>query len=270
MSKTPTLPPALHLFDLTGRTALITGSSAGIGLALARGLLSAGARVILNGRQNDKLKQAGGALRTEFSPNPKGEERVLYLAFDVTSSDAVDAAIDTLERQHGPIDILINNAGMTHRAPLDQFPTEQWHQIMRTNLDSAFFVARALARHMIPRGHGKIVNICSVQSELGRPGIAPYAASKGGMKMLTKGMAIDWGKHGLQINGLGPGYFKTDLTQALVADSTFSNWLVNRTPSGRWGQVEDLVGAAVFLSSRASDFVNGHVLYVDGGVTATL
>ena len=183
MSKTPTLPPALHLFDLTGRTALITGSSAGIGLALARGLLSAGARVILNGRQEDRLEQAGRALRTQFSPNPQDPERVLHLAFDVTSSEAVDTAIDVLERQHGPIDILINNAGMTHRAPLDQFPTEQWHQIMRTNLDSAFFVARALARHMIPRGHGKIVNICSVQSELGRPGIAPYAASKGGHRL---------------------------------------------------------------------------------------
>jgi gluconate 5-dehydrogenase len=170
----------------------------------------------------------------------------------------------------GAIDILVNNAGMTFRSPLDQFPVEQWHNIMRTNLDSAFLVSRAVAQHMIQRQRGKIVNICSVQSELGRPGIAPYAASKGAMKMLTKGMAIDWGKHGIQVNGLGPGYFKTELTQSLVADEKFSAWLIGRTPSARWGDVEDLVGAAVFLSSAASDFVNGHILYVDGGVTATL
>jgi len=252
MSESTQLPTALRLFDLSGRTALITGSSGGIGLALARGLLSAGAQVILNGRQAQKLDQATAQLRAEL-PDKSGqtEKRVTCCAFDVTRSDEVDTA---------------NNAGMTYRAPLDQFPTEQWHQIMRTNLDSAFFVSRAVVRHMIPRGRGKLINICSVQSELGRPGIAPYAASKGGMKMLT----IDLAKHGLQVNGLGPGYFKTELTQALVADANFSQWLVNRTPSGRWGQVEDLIGAAVFLSSHASDFVNGHVLYVDGGVTATL
>ena len=159
---------------------------------------------------------------------------------------------------------------MQRRAPLEQFSEAQWNELMRTNVDSVFLVGQAVARHMIARGRGKIINICSVQSELGRPNIAAYTASKGAVKMLTKGMAIDWGPHGLQVNGLGPGYFKTELTQALVDNPEFSGWLVNRTPSRRWGDVDDLVGAAVFLASDASDFVNGHILYVDGGVTATL
>ena len=154
--------------------------------------------------------------------------------------------------------------------PLEDFPAETWDELMRTNLDSVFFVGQAVARRMIPRESGKIINICSVQSELGRPSIAPYTASKGAVKMLTKGMAIDWGKHNIQVNGLGPGYFKTELTEALVKDEAFTAWLVGRTPSGRWGNVEELIGAAVFLASPASSFVNGHVLYVDGGVTATL
>ncbi len=264
-------PPALQLFDLTGRTALITGSSGGIGLALASGLLSAGARVVLNGRQSDKLQKAQQDLQAQAAAwGADAAQRVHAHGFDVTDPAQVDAAIGHIEQEIGPIHILVNNAGMTFRSPLDQFPIEQWHNIMRTNLDSAFLVSRAVARHMIARQSGKIINICSVQSELGRPGIAPYAASKGAMKMLTKGMAIDWGKHGIQVNGLGPGYFKTELTQALVDDPSFSAWLVNRTPSGRWGDVSDLVGAAIFLSSAASQFVNGHVLYVDGGVTATL
>ena len=168
------------------------------------------------------------------------------------------------------MDILVNKAGMQIRNALDQFADADWHTLMRTNLDSAFFVGKAVAQKMIERQKGKIVNICSVQSELGRPGIAPYTASKGAVKMLTKGMAIDWGQHGINVNGLGPGYFKTELTEKLVADPAFSAWLVGRTPSRRWGDVEDLGGAAVFLASDASRFVNGHVLYVDGGVTATL
>jgi gluconate 5-dehydrogenase len=170
----------------------------------------------------------------------------------------------------GAIGILVNNAGMQRRAPLEEFAESDWHTLMKTNVDSVFFVGQAVARHMIGRKRGKIINICSVQSELGRPNIAPYTASKGAVKMLTKGMAIDWGRHGIQVNGLGPGYFKTELTQALVTNEEFSAWLVGRTPSGRWGDVEDLAGAAVFLASDASSFVNGHILYVDGGVTATL
>ena len=255
--------PVLKSFDLTGRTALITGSSAGIGFALARGLAGAGARVILNARNAAKLEAAAEVLRGEGL-------QVLTAAFDVTSGEAVTAAIARIEAEVGAIDILVNNAGMQRRAPLDQFAEADWHELMKTNVDSVFLVGQAVARHMIPRGRGKIVNICSVQSELGRPGIAPYTASKGAVKMLTKGMAIDWGQHGIQVNGLGPGYFKTELTDALVKNEEFTQWLVGRTPSRRWGDVEDLVGAAVFLSSDASNFVNGHILYVDGGVTATL
>lgn len=257
------LNPVLQSFDLTGRTALVTGGSAGIGFALARGLAGAGARIVLNARGTDKLEAAAQVLRSEGAD-------VVTAVFDVTAGDAVRETVDRIERDVGAIDILINNAGMQRRAPLDQFEEAHWHELMKTNLDSVFLVGQAVARHMITRQRGKIVNICSVQSELGRPGIAPYTASKGAVKMLTKGMAIDWGQHGIQVNGLGPGYFKTELNQALVENEAFSSWLIGRTPSRRWGNVEDLVGAAVFLSSAASNFVNGHILYVDGGVTAQL
>ena len=253
----------LKTFDLSGRIALLTGSSAGIGFALARGLAGAGATVILNARGEDKLVRAAAKLREEGAT-------VHAAAFDVTSGQAVAAAIERIERDIGAIDILVNNAGMQRRAPLEQFPEDQWHELMRTNVDSVFLVGQAVARHMMARRRGKIINVCSVQSELGRPNIAPYTASKGAVKMLTKGMAIDWGPYGIQVNGLGPGYFKTELTQALVDNPEFSGWLINRTPSRRWGDVEDLVGAAVFLAGDASNFVNGHILYVDGGVTASL
>jgi gluconate 5-dehydrogenase len=253
----------LQKFDLTGRTALITGSSAGIGFALARGLAQAGAAVVLNARNADKLESAAAALRAEGAT-------VHTAAFDATDGAAVTEAVQAIERDIAPIDILVNNAGMQRRGPLENFEEAQWHELMKTNVDSVFLVGQAVARHMIARGKGKIVNICSVQSELGRPGIAPYTASKGAVKMLTKGMAIDWGQYGIQVNGLGPGYFKTELTDALVKNAEFTQWLVNRTPSRRWGDVEDLCGAAVFLSSDASNFVNVHILYVDGGVTATL
>jgi gluconate 5-dehydrogenase len=253
----------LDQFNLAGRVALVTGSSAGIGLALARGLAGAGAEVVLNARSEDKLQRAANVLREEGA-------RVHAVAFDVTDRAAVDAGIARIEGEIGPIDILVNNAGMQRRAPLEEFGEADWHTLMRTNVDSVFLVGQAVARRMIPRRRGKIVNICSVQSELGRPGIAPYTASKGAVKMLTKGMAIDWGQYGIQVNGLGPGYFKTELTEPLVNNKEFSAWLVGRTPSRRWGDVEDLVGAAVFLASDASNFVNGHILYVDGGVTATL
>jgi gluconate 5-dehydrogenase len=190
--------------------------------------------------------------------------------FDVTDAAAVEAGVAQVEAEFGAIDILVNNAGMQLRAPFAEYPIEAWHLITTTNIDSVFLVGRAVAQRMIPRGRGKIINVCSVQSELGRPGIAPYAATKGAVKMLTKGMAIDLGKHGIQVNGLGPGYFKTELTQALVADAAFSTWLAGRTPAGRWGEVHELGGAVVFLASEASSFVNGHILYVDGGITASL
>jgi gluconate 5-dehydrogenase len=182
----------------------------------------------------------------------------------------VHAAVEDIESSIGPIDILVNNAGIQRRAPFHEFVAADWDELMRTNLDSVFTVGQAVAKRMVPRKRGRIINICSVQSELGRPGIAPYTASKGAVKMLTKGMAIDLGPHGINVNGIGPGYFKTELNAKLVADETFSGWLINRTPSRRWGDVEDLAPAAVFLASDASRFVNGHILYVDGGVTATL
>jgi gluconate 5-dehydrogenase len=252
----------LDSFTLTGRRALITGSSAGIGLALAEALGQAGAHVIINGRTASKVDQAVQALKAQGLSASAS-------VFDVTEPASVRAAVDQLEAQ-GPIDILINNAGMQIRGPLQDYADSDWRTIMKTNLDSVYFVGQAVAKKMIPRGCGKIINICSVQSELGRPGIAPYTATKGAVKMLTKGMAIDWGQFGLNVNGIGPGYFKTELNQKLVDDPAFSTWLVGRTPSRRWGDVQDLGGAAVFLASDASRFVNGHILYVDGGVTATL
>jgi gluconate 5-dehydrogenase len=252
----------LNSFNLSGRRALITGSSAGIGLALAEALAQAGAHVVLNGRTASKVDAAASQLKSQGLT-------VSTSVFDVTDADSVRAAVDHIEAS-GPIDILVNNAGMQIRGPLHEYQDADWHTLMKTNLDSVYFVGQAVAKKMIPRGSGKIINICSVQSELGRPGIAPYTATKGAVKMLTKGMAIDWGQFGINVNGIGPGYFKTELNQKLVDDPTFSNWLVGRTPSRRWGDVQDLGGAAVFLASDASRFVNGHILYVDGGVTATL
>lgn len=251
------------LFDIAGRRALITGSSQGIGFALARGMAERGATVVLNGRSEERLQKAAAALEGVGGT-------IETAAFDVTDADAVNRAVAAIESDKGPIDILINNAGMQHRSQLDAFPDDVWSTMWKTNIDSVYLVGKAVARGMIDRGKGKIVNICSVQSALARPGIAPYTATKGAVANLTKGMATDWAKHGLQVNGLAPGYFKTELTSALVADETFTAWLANRTPAGRWGDVEELVGAAVFLASPASSFVNGHVLYVDGGITASL
>ncbi len=252
-----------RLFGLSGAVALVTGSSAGIGLALARGLAEAGARVVVNGRTPNTVDLAVEALRAE------GAEAAAAI-FDVTEPKLVGEAVARIEAEIGPIDILVNNAGIQRRAPLEDFPVETWRELMRANLDSMFFVSKAVARSMIPRKRGRIINIGSVQSELARPNIAPYTASKGGVKMLTKGMATDWGKHGLRVNAIAPGYFKTELNKALVEDEKFSAWLTGRTPMGRWGEVDELVGAAIFLASNASSFVNGHILYVDGGITACL
>lgn len=254
----------LERFRLDGRLALVTGSSAGIGLALARALAQAGAALVLNGRDADRLQAAAQQLRAE------GFAAVHTARFDVADAAAVTHAVDALVAEHGTPHILVNNAGMQRRGPLQDYAAADWQQLLRTNLDSAFHVGQAVARHMIARGSGRIVNICSVQSEIGRPGIAPYMASKGALKMLTKGMAIDWGPLGLQVNGIGPGYFKTELNAALVADAKFSAWLVGRTPARRWGEVEELGGAVVFLASDAASFMNGHILYVDGGITAQL
>ena len=250
-------------FRLDNRIALVTGSSGGIGFALARALGQAGAVPVLNGRNREKLSAAEALLRKEgLSAHAS--------SFDVTDAAEVQAAVEDIESRLGPIEILVNNAGMQRRMPLESFPEQDWRELMRTNVDSVFLVGQAVARKMIRRRRGKIINICSVQSELGRPGIAPYTASKGAVKMLTKGMAIDWGPHGINVNGIGPGYFKTELTAKLVDDEAFSAWLTGRTPSRRWGNVEELGGAVVYLASDASAFVNGHILYVDGGVTAVL
>jgi gluconate 5-dehydrogenase len=252
-----------RLFGLGGRIALVTGSSAGIGEGLARGLAEAGAHVVVNGRTAAKVDAvvasigaAGGLAHGSV--------------FDVTDAGAVRDAVAGIEADVGPIDILINNAGIQRRTPLEDFPLETWRQLMTANLDSVFIVGQAVARFMIPRKRGRIINIGSVQSELARTNIAPYTASKGAVKMLTKGMATDWGKHGLCVNAIGPGYFRTELNKALVEDEKFSAWLAGRTPLGRWGDVEELIGAAIFLASDAASFVNGHVLYVDGGITSCL
>ncbi len=252
-----------YTFRLDGRRALITGSSSGIGLAIARGMGQAGATLLLNGRDQPKLAAAAQALRAEGLT-------VHECPFDVTDADAVNHAIAAIETDIGSIDILVNNAGLQRRGAFHEFSKADWDAVMRTNVDSVFHVGQAVAKCMVPRGCGRIINICSVMSELGRPGVSPYTASKGAVKMLTKGMAIDLGPHGINVNGIGPGYFKTELTEALVNDPTFSDWLIKRTPSRRWGVVEDLAPAAVFLASDGARFVNGHVLYVDGGVTASL
>lgn len=252
-----------NYFDLSGRLTLVTGSSQGIGLALAEGLAAYGAKLVLNGRDTAKLEGAAEGLR-------RAGANVSVAAFDVTDREAVAKGIDAIETGIGPIDILINSAGMQFRAPLEDYPADRWEQLLATNISSVFYTGQAVAKHMIGRGRGKIVNIASVQAELARPGIAPYTATKGAVRNLTRGMCTDWARYGLQINAIAPGYFRTPLNQALVDSAEFSAWLEKRTPAGRWGDVEELVGAAVFLASDASSFVNGHTLYVDGGITVSL
>lgn len=253
----------MELFDLSGRTALVTGSSMGIGMALARGLGQAGATIVLNARNSERLEAAAAALRGEGAA-------VFTLPFDVTDTESVRSAIDGFEADRGAIDILVNNAGIQHRSPLEEFPTDQFERLMRTNVNAVFYVGQAVARHMIGRRAGKIINIASVQTALARPGIAPYTATKGAVANLTKGMATDWARYGLNCNAIAPGYFDTPLNAALVADPEFSTWLEKRTPAGRWGKVEELVGAAIYLASDAASFVNGHTLFVDGGISASL
>jgi gluconate 5-dehydrogenase len=250
------------LFDLTGKRALITGSGKGIGFALAQALGTAGAHIILNGREPKNLQQAAEQLAKQ---GITCEQQ----AFDVTDPQAVAQGIAAIESR-GTIDILVNNAGIQIRSHFSEFPVADWQRLMNTNLNAVFYVGQAVAKAMMQRKRGKIINVCSVQSELGRPTIAPYAASKGALKMLTKGMCIDLAPHGIQVNGLGPGYFETELTAGLVADQNFTAWIEKRVPAGRWGKPAELGGAMVFLASAASDFVNGHILYVDGGMTASL
>jgi gluconate 5-dehydrogenase len=252
------------LFNIAGRTALVTGSSRGIGLALATGLAAERAHVVLHGRDADAL----AAARKQVEADTNAE--VSVASFDVTDPKAVADGIAGLVGEVGPLDILVNNAGIQRRAPFTEFTVRDWNDLVSTNLTSAFLVGQQVARGMVERGRGKIVNIGSVQSQLGRPGIAPYAATKGGIAMLTKGMCADLAGSGVQVNALAPGYFATELTAALVADEAFSEWVRGRTPAGRWGQVEDLIGTLIYLVSPASNFVNGQILYVDGGMTAVV
>jgi gluconate 5-dehydrogenase len=252
------------LFSVAGRLALVTGSSRGIGLTLATGLAREGARVVVHGRDQSTLDAARQTIHSET-----GAE-VFTARFDLTNAVAVDDGISRIEEEAGSLDILVNNAGIQKRGPFIDFALADWNDLVATNLTSAFLVGQRVARGMVDRGAGKIINIGSVQSQLGRPGIAPYSATKGGIAMLTKGMCADLGPSGIQVNALAPGYFATELTQALVDDEEFSAWVRTRTPAGRWGDTDDLVGTLVFLASGASDFVNGQIIYVDGGMTAVV
>lgn len=250
-------------FSLEGNIALVTGSSHGLGLIFARGLAKAGAAVVLNGRDGKRLDEAVETLRDSgFKAHGR--------RFDVTDGKQVKTAVEEIEKEIGPISVLMNNAGIQRRFSLEEFPESEWRDVIDTNLTAAFLVGREVAKGMIRRGHGKIINTCSLMSEIARSTTAPYAASKGGIKMLTKGMATDWGRYNIQVNGIGPGYFISDMTQPLADDPEFDGWLKKRTPMGRWGDPEELVGAAVFLASKASDFVTGQIIYVDGGVLATI
>ena len=252
---------AAHAFDLSDRRALVTGAGSGLGFAIAQGLAAAGASVIVNGRNADKLRKAVDALR---ATGASAESAV----FDVSHADAAAEAVGAIERNLGAIDILVNNAGVNRRAPLDEFSEREWHALLSVNLDGPFFVARALIPAMKARRRGKIINVCSLASDIGRPNIVPYAASKGGLKMLTRAMAVELAPHNIQVNGITPGFFRTEMNAALVADEAFSAWVTRRTPAGRWGEPSEIAGAAVFLASSAADFVTGHLLAVDGGFSA--
>jgi gluconate 5-dehydrogenase len=251
------------LFDLSGKIALITGSSSGLGFTLAKGLGFAGASIVLNGRNKEKLKNSVRILQDEgITCN--------HAPFDITNEKEVIAGIEFIEGKIGAIDILINNAGLQHRQPLENISVENWQKVIDVNLTGAFVTSKHVAKRMIKRKSGKIINICSLMSEVGRETIAPYTASKGGLKMLTKGMAVDWGKYNIQVNGIGPGYFITEMTQPLADDPEFDGWVKKRTPAKRWGRPEELIGTAVYLCSNASNFVNGQIIYVDGGILATI
>jgi gluconate 5-dehydrogenase len=255
---------APQLFDLTGKTALVTGSSAGLGLAMARGLAEAGATIVLNGRNETRLASAA----SDFEA---ARRRVSSRAFDVADEVAVKAAFQSFDEEGVAIDILVNNAGNQLRKPMLDLSTDEWRHVVETHLTAAFQMGRETARRMIARGKGgKIINIGSLASEVARATIAPYTAAKGGMKMLTRSMAAEWAVHGIQANAIGPGYIATEMTQSLVDDKKFDAWVRGRTPSGRWGRPDDLIGVAVFLASSASDYVNGQIIYVDGGLLAVM
>jgi gluconate 5-dehydrogenase len=252
-----------NLFDLTGKTALITGATQGIGFSIAKGLSEYGATIAISARNPIKLEEALGKLE-------KLDIEAYGYLFDVTDSEEIDMAVKAMEYELGRIDILVNNAGVIHRSPLESQLEEKWEEVINTNLNSVYKVSKQVVLGMMERQSGKIINICSLMSEVARNSTAAYSAAKGGVKMLTRAMATEWAKHNIQVNGIGPGYFETELTNALQKDERFNNWLIERTPAGRWGKPEELVGAAIYLASEASNFVNGQIIYVDGGILASV
>jgi len=251
------------LFNLAGRTALVTGSSRGLGRAIATGLAEAGAAVVLNGADAERLASATSELRA--AGHTVHESR-----FDVTNEAEILTAFANLDAQGVAIDILVNNAGIQLRRPMVELETADWRRVIETNLTSAFVIGREAAKRMIPRGHGKIINIGSLTSDAARATVAPYTVAKGGIRMLTRAMTAEWAEHGIQANAIGPGYMLTEMNQALVDDPSFNAWVIGRTPARRWGKPEELIGTAVFLASAASDYVNGQLIYVDGGMIAVL
>ena len=255
---------SINLFDLTGKVALVTGAVHGLGMAMAKGLGNAGATIVVNNHSKDSLEAAVAEYKA------CGLKAYGYV-FDVTDEKAVEVAIAKIEKEVGAIDILVNNAGIIKRTPIVEMEASDFRQVIDVDLVGPFIVSKYVAKGMINRGGGKIINICSMMSELGRDTVSAYAAAKGGLKMLTKSMATEWAKFNIQTNGIGPGYFATSQTAPIRVDGhPFNEFIIKRTPAARWGDPEDLQGAAIFLASKASDFVNGHVVYVDGGILATI
>lgn len=252
-----------QLFGVQGKIVLITGAGQGLGFTFAKGFARCGARVVLNDVDRDRLDQAVSELR-KLGGAAEGR------TFDVSQPDEVERAVQDIEQHVGPISVLINNAGIHRRAPLEDMSLEQWQKVLDVNLTSAFIVARAVVKPMKTRRHGKIINITSLNAEMARPTIGNYCAAKGGLKMLTKAMATEWGKYSINVNAIGPGYFLTDLTQKLADDPEFDAWVKKEVPLARWGNPEELIGTAIYLASEASSYVNGFTVYVDGGWQACL
>jgi gluconate 5-dehydrogenase len=256
---------SLELFDLSGKVALVTGATHGLGMAMAMGLGNAGATLIINGRSSQEKIDAAIAAYTDAGITAHGYR------FDVTDEKDVEAAVEKIEAEVGPIDILVNNAGIIKRIPMLEMPLEEWDEVIKTDLTGVFTMTRPVVRKMVARGGGKVINICSMMSELGRSSVGAYAAAKGGLKMLTRNMATEWAKYNIQVNGVGPGYFATSQTAPIrVAGNPINDFIVSRTPAGKWGDPDDLQGATIFLASKASNFVTGQIVYVDGGILATI